>query len=249
MKERPIIFSTDNVRAILDGRKTQTRRIVKLPKWMLPYEPDLDKAYADGGVFAAGAYLKVPLTKGDMAQTVQRVFCPYGYPHPKGYLVQRGKTKIGAGFVLDIQERTEDEPSDRLWVKETYILEAPNEMPEDEKECTPRYKADGLDISDWFNVGSGDIGGKWQPSLFMPRWASRILLEITEIRVERLQEISEADAEAEGLNPAEYDNPNAYADLPCTNQFGKFWDSLNAKRGYGWKTNPWVWVISFKVVY
>jgi hypothetical protein len=132
----------------------------------------------------------------------------------------------------------------RLWVRETWAAEKRLDY------LSPSELGSAADVALWYKADASQRSllerGKWRPSLFMPRWASRILLEITEIRVERLREISEADAEAEGLNPAEYDNPNAYADLPCTNQFGKLWDSLNAKRGYGWETNPWVWRISFK---
>ena len=82
----------------------------------------------------------------------------------------------------------------------------------------------------------------WRPSIHMPRWASRITLEVVSVRVERLQEISETDALAEGINGEELFRAQGYA----PDAFRKLWDSLNAKRGYGWAKNPYVWVIEFK---
>jgi len=79
----------------------------------------------------------------------------------------------------------------------------------------------------------------WTPSIFMPRWASRIMLEIVSIRVERLQDISEADAFAEGISGGDWlGDP--------VGEFKKLWNSINEKRGFGWWTNCWVWVIGFK---
>ena len=106
---------------------------------------------------------------------------------------------------------------DRLWVKETWWQDSDNDI---------YYKAD------W---QTNPRNGKWKPSRFMPRWASRITLEITEVRVERVQEISAADCFKEGVE--------MYKPIQ---QFQSLWDSLNAKRGFGWEVNPWVWVIRFK---
>ena len=96
-----------------------------------------------------------------------------------------------------------------------------------------------------------EIFPKWKPSIFMPRWASRITLEIEDVRVERLQEITEEDAKAEGIFAYGYEaglcGEGSIIELPTyIEPFMELWDSLNAKRGYGWAENPWVWVISFR---
>jgi len=139
---------------------------------------------------------------------------------------------------------------DRLWVREAWCEDFTGE--------TLYYKADGGE--------SPGPKGFWRPSIFMPRWASRITLEITGIRAERLQEISHEDAKAEGIIPMTCCLPGA---AHYFTPFKKLWDSLNAKRGYvgvkvqllryapgllfplnlyglRWATNPWVWVIEFK---
>jgi len=122
---------------------------------------------------------------------------------------------------------------DRLWVRETWATHnlfdgvKPSNIPVGKPIF---YCADG-------NPGWVDT---WRPSLFMPRWASRITLEITEVRVERLQEISGVDCVREGIASIDpYRLRRVFRDI---------WDSLNAKRGYSWESNPWVWMISFKVV-
>jgi len=93
-------------------------------------------------------------------------------------------------------------------------------------------------------------GNKWRPSIFMPRWASRIALAVTDVRVERLQEISEEDAIAEGLQKevisVGYQNDSVT--LRARPKFVYLWDKINSDRGYSFESNPWVWVISFKVV-
>ena len=113
---------------------------------------------------------------------------------------------------------------DRLWVRETFSHCA------DTGEVI--YKADGWAVQ----------GGIWAPAIHMRREYSRLDLEITDIRVERLQDISEGDAVAEGC-PGQIDN----LEFP-SEQYRRLWDTLNAKRGLGWDTNPWVWVIEFKRV-
>lgn len=198
MKERPIIFSTPMVRAILEGRKTQTRRVIKLKPHSTGHEghaPFYDK-YTARWVFTAGWGLAVEQ---------RHIKCPYGW--------------IG----------------DRLWVRETWT---------------------DLWVSDW-DVGDivykascpeGVSIARWKPSIHMPRWASRILLELTDVRVERLQEIRHTDIWAEGIGDCtdpEYGRTPYHYGRDKAN-FEHLWDSLNAKRGLGWGSNPWVWALTFK---
>jgi hypothetical protein len=117
-----------------------------------------------------------------------------------------------------------------LWVRETF-------MPMPHLNAGAYYRAD-----------DPLVGGQWKPSIFMPRALSRITLEITDVRVQRLQEISNGDAFSEGVGSAMDRVPTAlnYAGK-WINLYGEFWDSLNAKRGFGWATNPWVWAVTFVV--
>ena len=215
-KEHPILFSGAMVRAILDGRKTQTRRVVK---------PQPDEVFERSG--------DVLLAWGEEARSVS-VQCPYGAP------------------------------GDLLWVREThaYIWPAPvdngmvydDEHPEGRPirrdECEVEYRADTGNAypGDWppEDARGNSEAPKWSPSIFMPRWASRLTLRVTDVRVERLQSISEADAEAEGAEPILV--PPDGGSCPFCEGFRRLWDSINAKRGHGWDTNPWVWVVSFERV-
>ena len=124
---------------------------------------------------------------------------------------------------------------DRLWVRETWAVDR---LYNDAKPI--RIPAN----TEIIHKGELDMAfvGKWRPSIFMPRWASRINLEITGVRVERLQDITEEDATAEGIEAIK-PSMCCYTNRYC---FEVLWDSLNAKRGYGWAVNPWVWVIEFK---
>jgi hypothetical protein len=130
----------------------------------------------------------------------------------------------------------------KLWVRETWM-----NFPEYEtgpflpgkrpiKRYDYAYKADKADPNP---------DDKWFSSIFMPRRASRITLEITDVRVERLRNITEKDAEAEGSEHFEYDAPHGKV-KDYIRGFAYLWDKLNEKRGYGWDANPWVWVVSFK---
>jgi len=197
MTERPILFSGPMVRAILEGRKTQTRRVVK-PQPVVAPTPD-DR-------------------------------CPYG------------------------------EPGTTLWVRETWAsTEQAGFHPSD---AGIVYRATDPDWSDY-------EGWKWKPSIFMPRWASRITLEVTAVRVELAQEISVNDCLAEGIVGTEQwdkvppDSVRDHCELPMTPEaldaaiekgwgdyttaaFHDLWDSINKKRGFGWAENPWVWVVEFR---
>ncbi len=204
MKDRPIIFSAPMVRAIIDGSKSQTRRVVK---------PRKDVAF---GCLLQPHELAGEVNAGNLEN------CPYG--------------KIG----------------DRLWVRETFhgpLLES--EEQEDEFRYSPDiYKKPGFcayratDTLDAIDSDGRELG--WRPSIFMPRWASRILLEVTGIRVERLQEISEADCVAEGAAGGHGSVPGyGYSATPLEN-YRHIWESINGPGA--WDKNPWVWVIEFKVI-
>lgn len=94
---------------------------------------------------------------------------------------------------------------------------------------------------------SNKVEDKWRSPLFMSEWAARYYLKILAVEPQRLQEITEEQAEKEGFDPTKYDNPDAYADFPCTNQFIQIWDFIN-KPPYDWASNPWVWPYQFKLV-
>jgi hypothetical protein len=184
MKERPILFSGPMIRAILEGRKTQTRRIVN----------------------------------------------PQPFTFPKQHPGQRE-------IIREIERKGNryGQPGERLWVRETWRQFGAQHL----------YRAD-------FEPGK-DVCA-WKPSIHMPRFACRLLLEITSIRVERLQSISENDAVAEGIEPLAHLDIKKYgwrfkdyigssACLPIAS-FQTLWQSINGPES--WNQNPWVWVIEFK---
>lgn len=212
MKERPILFSAPMVRAILEGRKTQTRRAVKLPfgRGMLtqdvwrPFHPD-----------------------SEHDREVMPLWCPYGVH------------------------------GDRLWVRETW---ARTWGEDDAPLGSVIYRADIPNWAEERNVRRLAKGlaaqNPWKPSIHMPRWASRITLEVTGVRVERLQDISEADAKAEGVDPwslpedvmMRTPGPEAYR-----RTFERLWNEIHQDRASRWFRkgshsirSPWVWVIEFK---
>ncbi|CAH1457658.1 MULTISPECIES: hypothetical protein [Klebsiella] len=227
MKERGMIFNSEMVRAILDGRKTQTRRIMKVQpesnQLGLLLITDSTK-HSDIGKYhwaesnATGNHVRSKLFS-----------CPFG--------------AVG----------------DRIWVRETWSSDFANYYPNDRV----WYAADNnrrLDIEVVDGVrgiyspeSDVHVPFRWQPSIHMPRWASRILLEITNVRVERLNAISEEDARAEGIidggclncgepEPCGCANPEPDA----TDAFAYLWQSIYGQEN--WNANPWVWVIEFKRV-
>lgn len=179
MSERPILFRPEMVRAILDGRKTVTRRVVKPQRELLA-----------GRVNRDGSYHFASPGPDDTAVNGVDVRCPYG------------------------------QPGDRLYVREAWSV------------CdncgVVNYRADpgrrcrGCD---------GEIPERWKPSIHLSRADSRLTLDITEIRVEPVQEISEDGARAEGFT--------------AKHEFRRTWDEIRAADGFGWDANPWVWVVSF----
>ncbi|HIE8617585.1 TPA: hypothetical protein ACXPX9_001917 [Klebsiella quasipneumoniae subsp. quasipneumoniae] len=230
MKERGMIFNGEMVRAILDGRKTQTRRPIK---WKQTRFTEIGER-EDGS--------KWPWSE-DAEHT-----CDFWHPCPFGAV------------------------GDRIWVREAYRFPAslddvsPTGVGEMavatgyRKPWAPTfYEFTGTFSDGWKGFKTppkASDAGKLRPSIHMPRWASRILLEITDVRVERLNAISEEDAEAEGIDmEALYDSQDCYDCIADHNMTGRptvtgafkyLWESIYGEEG--WKSNPWVWVIEFKRV-
>lgn len=224
MTERGMIFNGEMVRAILDGRKTQTRRPIKP-------QPTLTKGSSfswKGNLYGSGS--------DDRETNINfaHVACPFG--------------KSG----------------DRIWVRETFSCignEDGHPVDADGNLCNREdaqciYRASAIQKPNnyglWTSPDGFDFDGAWTPSIHMPRWASRITLEITRVRVERLNSISEEDAQADGVQPAGEllpDYPDTYltpaGDFATAKvAFQCLWESI-----YGddsWQANPWVWVIEFK---
>ena len=210
MKEKPILFSGEMVRAILDGRKTMTRRVIDFNK-IARKTGCTNATLAYSNTFKSWA-----VVDGNGSADMCLVNCPYG------------------------------QPGDRLWVRETFCDRNNNG-----EQIKPLYRADGQE----YEYGDGwHFEAKWKPSIFMPRMYSRITLEITNVRVERLQKINNADALAEGTPGTWVENseyPGGYEENENKVHvffFRQLWDSINAKRGYSWDANPWVWVIEFRRV-
>ena len=200
MKESPIIFSGEMVKAILEGSKTQTRRIIK-------HKDGVDDAY------------RRQLSLQDTGRE-------------KDWIIE---TKLGETLERDYPYGTQ---GDRLWVRETIDN---GRDPKNPQVVTPTYRADGSKVKMELAWYQGISKGKTTSSIYMPRWASRITLEIESIRIERLQEITEEDAIAEGI----------FVESPSVRHIDFFeylWDSINFSRGYGWQTNPWVWRIQFRKI-
>jgi hypothetical protein len=194
MNEKPILFSSGMVQAILEGCKTQTRRELK-PQPVLS---------ANGNYWTwknccwTNYSPRCPI--GNLETPVD--YCPYG--------------QVG----------------DRLWVRETFCDDCPSAREDENGVC---YKANRE------NQPASDFCTKWKPSIFMPRWASRITLEITDIKVQRLQEINEKDAEAEGIGVGDtLVFSDSYKD-----SYAFLWNKINGKK-HSWESNPFVWVIEFK---
>ncbi|ECG8601167.1 hypothetical protein FNH69_22160 [Salmonella enterica subsp. salamae] len=197
MKERGMIFNAEMVRAILDGRKTQTRRPIKWKQTRFTEMAERD----DGSLWPWAEDCE---RGGDIWFT-----CPFG------------------------------EVGDRIWVRETWA-EAGASAPD-----LKLYRANYPDHvpAHYENVPPAEEI-RWTPSIHMPRWASRITLEITDVRVERLNAISEEDAQAEGVQPACYEITPPEAAYRVS--FGEVWRGIYGEES--WAANPWVWVIKFKRV-
>ena len=197
MKERPILFSAPMVRAIIEWRKTQTRRVVK------PVGNDDAFVLLDHGT----GFWPYRSDDGESSITADGNeaphYCPYG------------------------------QPGDRLWVREAfhgYHWDQPRAV----------YRADGECQRVRTQIESYEVG-RWTPSIHMPRWASRITLEVVCVRVERLNDISVSEAIAEGYDGS-VDDPID----PSVKWYAQLWESINGSGS--WAANPWVWVVEFKRV-
>jgi len=213
-KERPIIFTGPSIPAILEDRKTQTRRVMdpqpEIPRWF--------EWRCEHGIWYPYDDL------GNWLPCYEQWRCPYGVP------------------------------GDRLWLKETHAPARLYRRGERLVYGEPLlYKAD-----DDLLVLNQRYIGHWRSPRFMPRWASRITLELTDVRPQRVQDISPEDVLAEGIQRQTCDgagqvwygigasvDPNLSRVGPIR-AFGCLWDSLNRKRGYLWTTNPWIWALTFR---
>lgn len=206
--ERPILFQTEMVKAILEGRKTQTRRTrgLDLPKDLVF---DKIKFYYRSWPKKPLCFMKRIFAEGqEYFEILAQFNCPYG------------------------------KPGDLLWVRETWShTRQLNINPEDESYGFV-YKSDG-------SIWETYEGWRWKPSIHMPKSASRIWLMIEDIRVERVQEISESDAEAEGVKPELLMDPNKIAQSFKLG-FYYLWAKINGEESLD--QNPWVWVIQFRVL-
>lgn len=227
MKERPIIFS-EMVKAILEGRKTQTRRVIK-PQPISGQEihPTINPSVV--------ALLEIG-GDGRPVDRVMNIKCPYGQ---RDRLWVRESHKLTKHFV-----------ENEWWVQCEYKFSVGGDNTHREFRWVdiPKPQRDRLNrIKTW---------GKWRSGRFMYKFLASIWLEITSIRAERLQEISGEDVDKEGViyeslwgkfSIPDWDAFIEAQETIAIRAFAALWDSLNAKRGYAWEANPWVWAISFKV--
>lgn len=226
MTDRPIPFTAPMVRALLEGRKTQTRRTLKSSiMWFGTAWP----------VYVNGKRV------GDSSDDPEMV----PLPTADGGVIWSGPTPIV--------------PGDRLWVREAWRC---NDWASDLATIFYRASEGGgyTAMCEQYPVAGKAplrVTGTWRSPRFMPRWASRITLIVTDVRVQRLQEISEEDAWAEGITPPSETMTMAEAAAICSRYktdhagiavYASLWDSINAKRGYGWDTNPWVVAYTFRTI-
>ena len=207
---KSLLLTDEMVRAILDGRKTRTRR---------PVKPQPEEIIFEGMTASLLPPLSdCPLGQGGDRLWVRETFClehQVESDQPPPFTDGRPIRWEFAGMESD------PEGADSMWLQPHYRATDP----------TPELAYEDSD---------GEPTVRWKSSIHMPRWASRITLEITEIRVERVQEITEEEAISEGFFP-----DDGVSEVYC---FSEAWDSLYAKKGLGWYANPWVWVLTFRRV-
>lgn len=211
MTAYPIPFRADELRALLNGRKTQTRRVVKPQPFNGEPAEQVYARFRKDGTLAPDESLSDLINEAFASGDVD-VACPYG------------------------------QPGGLLWVREKFIVHFRQNHPTDRSAVI--YAAKKYDHEHQYD-------GPWKRSIHMPRWASRITLKLTHVRVERVQDISEDDAKAEGTAPVldPLNRPYSQDGQSVAHRlaFKDLWDSINAKRGYGWEINPWVWALTFEI--
>lgn len=229
VKERPILFSAPMVRAILDGRKTMTRRVVK---------PQPQRRQV-------GSSIAFAMDADDWAWGYK------GQPHRCTVSNKRGGP---TGYT---SECPYGQPGDRLWVREAFLPcngigdVHPVEIGSASYVCF-RDGSQNFKVGGYFEDNKDPQAckwprnAKWRPSIHMPRWASRINLEVTGVRVERLQDITEEEAEREGAALCEHftDAKRGHPLQPHKTAFAWLWNKINGRDS--WAANPWVWVVEFK---
>lgn len=243
MKERPIIMGPESNRGIHAGRKTQTRRVAKQVQaqgeWRGEW-PDHVTSLSPGRVIAH-------FGNGTLSKEDCEIFAKATYTPDEGILCPHGQ------------------PGDRLWVKEVW---RPTGWDDNDgtATCMLTYQADGAEVEvpmpleymqKWAEqlekAGEG-WWDRWRSPRFMPRWACRTILEVTDVRVERLQDITSEDARREGFGLVYVDSlpgtlktwgTQAVQEHKRQRLFGYAWDQLNTKRGFPWSSNPYVWALTF----
>lgn len=224
-KEHPILFSADMIRALLNGSKTQTRRPLKGVNGAGELDYDfrdfplaaLDRVWFDGK--NGEAVFECQIAVDDTSD--YRVRCPFG------------------------------KPGDRLWVRETWREKAWSKADFTKAGLSERpYVDSGIDyygetLKAVFRAdGDHQYFRPWKPNIHMPRWASRLTLHITDIRIEQIQDITEEDAAAEGVRWGTYEPHECR--VCARGAFMDLWDTIYESRGYGWSVNPWCWIVEFE---
>ncbi len=226
MREHPLLCTTSVVQAILGGRQTQDRRpitktnsrINRIGKWA-NLEWEGKSIHSEEGI--------APLPRVSNYLT-DRLLVPYDW----------AKT----GEIWTVYPRWE--VGDRLWLREQFGVTSGGVLYAD-KVFISKYTDHGLETEEWLKkYGLGRLF----PAIFMPRWAARLILEITAIRAGRIQDITEAEAKAEGMsfNEEYYQFGRDYGAETYSELFKRFWDSIYRKKGFGWAVNPWVWITDFR---
>ena len=242
MKERPMLFSAPMVKAILDGRKTQTRRVMK------PKPEFFDKGEGiNSNWFVEWCHPKTGCLIGEWGESEAAPAevigcCPYGQPGDRLWVRESFQLAKATGSVGD------------EWVGDE-LLEWEGPLPKTKPGVNTFPAGMGFEWEVYYKADKEPAPVHWwRPSIFMPRWASRVTLKIVNVRVERLQDISKDDAKAEGVSNiwkwdkarnAEHPEHFVRGVLnPYIANYSVLWDEINGKGA--WVLNPWVWVIEFK---